>query len=180
MTPREIADLSLQCGHRALSADAKKQGGVTYTPFSIAYAMVARVNPSPDESWLDPAIGRGMFLWATLQYFQDQQYPSWSIQQFLHRHMHACEWDAAAAEDTENLLALWCKDAGYTPPTRRWLYRGDTLMRTGCPKVDVLVGNPPYIRIQHLNPTMREQLREHYLTCAEGNVDIYYAFFEHA
>ncbi len=80
MTPREIADLSLQCGHRALSADAKKQGGVTYTPFSIAYAMVARVNPSPDESWLDPAIGRGMFLWATLQYFQDQQYPSWSIQ----------------------------------------------------------------------------------------------------
>lgn len=46
-------------------------------------------------------------------------------------------------------------------------------------KFDLIIGNPPYIRIQDLSEDVREQVKAFY-TCKEGSVDIYYAFIEQA
>ena len=43
-----------------------------------------------------------------------------------------------------------------------------------------MVGNPPYVRIQHLPEIQRQQMRQQFNSCAQGNVDLYYAFFEQA
>lgn len=43
---------------------------------------------------------------------------------------------------------------------------------------DFIVGNPPYIRIQHLDEPTRKFIRQHYQFCQSGSTDIYIAFYE--
>ncbi len=52
---------------------------------------------------------------------------------------------------------------------------GDELVRN---KFDYIVGNPPYIRIQHLLEEQRKYIQKFYKFCKSGSTDIYIAFFE--
>ncbi|GHT17218.1 DNA methyltransferase [Bacteroidia bacterium] len=45
-------------------------------------------------------------------------------------------------------------------------------------KFDYIVGNPPYIRIQHLDSEQREYIQQNYDFCKSGSTDIYIAFYE--
>jgi len=58
----------------------------------------------------------------------------------------------------------------------------DLFSRTGdnndCLKFDFIVGNPPYVRIQHLDETQRKFIQKNYTFCKSGSTDIYIAFFE--
>lgn len=45
-------------------------------------------------------------------------------------------------------------------------------------KFDFIVGNPPYIRIQHLDEKQRKYIQNRYKFCKKGSTDIYLAFFE--
>ena len=43
---------------------------------------------------------------------------------------------------------------------------------------DFIVGNPPYIRIQHLEEKQRQFIQNRYQFCKSGSTDLYIAFFE--
>lgn len=45
-------------------------------------------------------------------------------------------------------------------------------------KFDFIVGNPPYIRIQHLDVVQRKYIQDNYSFCKNGSTDIYIAFYE--
>ena len=45
-------------------------------------------------------------------------------------------------------------------------------------KFDFIVGNPPYIRIQHLDLAQRNYIQKNYDFCKSGSTDIYIAFYE--
>jgi hypothetical protein len=45
-------------------------------------------------------------------------------------------------------------------------------------KFDFIVGNPPYIRIQHLKKDERNFIQNYYKFCKSGSTDIYIAFYE--
>ena len=45
-------------------------------------------------------------------------------------------------------------------------------------KFDFIVGNPPYIRIQHLDLEQRTYIQNNYEFCKSGSTDIYIAFYE--
>lgn len=45
-------------------------------------------------------------------------------------------------------------------------------------KFDYVVGNPPYIRIQHLDVRERKFIQDHYHFCKSGSTDIFIAFYE--
>ncbi|MDR2169679.1 MAG: N-6 DNA methylase [Planctomycetaceae bacterium] len=45
-------------------------------------------------------------------------------------------------------------------------------------KFDIIVGNPPYIRVQHLDLEHRNFIQQNYGFCKSGSTDIYIAFFE--
>ena len=45
-------------------------------------------------------------------------------------------------------------------------------------KFDFIVGNPPYIRIQHLELNERKFIQNNYSFCKSGSTDIYIAFYE--
>ena len=134
-----------------MQASARKNDGVTYTPWDVACQVVAQADPKPSESWLDTSIGRGMFLWATLHHMQDSGASLVDIEDFLHHRLHAVELNEQAAIDARCLLGAWCEHVGIKPPMRLWLTHADSLC-VCLPRVDVMVGNPPYVRIQHLRP----------------------------
>jgi methylase of polypeptide subunit release factors len=50
--------------------------------------------------------------------------------------------------------------------------------RDGTEHFDYIVGNPPYIRIQHLDKGQREYVQKNYGCCKNGSTDIYIAFYE--
>jgi type I restriction-modification system DNA methylase subunit len=54
----------------------------------------------------------------------------------------------------------------------------DDIFETDIWKFDYIVGNPPYIRIQHLGLEQRQFVQNNYLFCKSGSTDIYIAFFE--
>ncbi|MCX7908225.1 MAG: N-6 DNA methylase [Ignavibacteria bacterium] len=43
---------------------------------------------------------------------------------------------------------------------------------------DIIIGNPPYIRIQHLETKYREYIQKNFNFCQKGSTDIFIAFFE--
>ena len=162
-----------------LDASIRKNEGVTYTPWDITCNVVAQANPKPCESWLDTSLGRGMFLWATLAHMQDNGASLVEIEDFLHHRLYAVELNEQAAIDARCLLNAWCEYAGIKAPIREWLTCANSLALQ-LPHVDVMIGNPPYVRIQHLDETQRSQMRQQFSSCTQGNVDLYYAFFEQA
>lgn len=162
-----------------LQATTRKNEGVTYTPWDVACKVVAQADPKTHESWLDTSLGRGMFLWATLDHMQTQGETLGDIEDFLHHRLYAVELNEQAAIDARCLLGAWCENQGVKPPVRLWLTHADSLSAR-LPRVDVMVGNPPYVRIQHLPEKQRDQMRQQFNSCAQGNVDLYYAFFEQA
>lgn len=157
----------------------RKKKGVTYTPWDVALRVVAEADPKPTEHWLDSSIGRGIFLWATLEYMGQKGASLVEIEDFLLHRIHGVELDPAAANDTVSLLSAWCTFMGIQSPMTSWLVQGDSL-QCRIPRIDVMVGNPPYVRIQHLDSSTRDYMRAQFNSCASGNVDLYYAFFEQA
>lgn len=45
-------------------------------------------------------------------------------------------------------------------------------------RFDFVIGNPPYIRIQHLDVVTREFIQQNFAFCKKGSTDCYVAFFE--
>jgi len=56
--------------------------------------------------------------------------------------------------------------------------RQDLFATNDTQKFDFIVGNPPYIRIQHLDLEPRIYIQNNYEFCKNGSTDIYIAFYE--
>ena len=54
----------------------------------------------------------------------------------------------------------------------------DLFVTNDFQKFDFIVGNPPYIRIQHLDIEQRQYIQNNYEFCKNGSTDIYIAFYE--
>jgi len=53
-----------------------------------------------------------------------------------------------------------------------------SLENNNISKFDFIVGNPPYVRIQHLEEEQRKYIQKNYNFCKSGSTDLYIAFFE--
>ncbi|MDP9359130.1 MAG: Eco57I restriction-modification methylase domain-containing protein [Chloroflexota bacterium] len=62
----------------------------------------------------------------------------------------------------------------------RWVRTGDYLLEApGLPAADYVIGNPPYIRLEEMEPETAASYRGRYRTMV-GRADVYVAFFEAA
>ncbi len=60
---------------------------------------------------------------------------------------------------------------------RRWIRHGDYLLARHSREFDVVVGNPPYIRIEQLNVELQREYRARFSTLSH-RADLYVAFIE--
>ena len=149
-----------------ISSEKKKKFGITYTPLAI----VEYINTTVLKTWredrpprvLDPCCGTGVFLHDIAKKISDR----WGIPlpEVLKDYIYGFEIDAAAAKVCETNLP------GAT-------IRVCDSLKEEYDFCDIIVTNPPYVRIQNLPDEQALYLQENFSFC-KGDTDLYIAFLE--
>jgi SAM-dependent methyltransferase len=156
----------------ALEREHRRAQGAFFTPeplvqFVVANVLSARLRqplPKTDLRILDPACGDGRFLAAARRFLKKKK---------VKHALIGLERDPAffqAAERTLGPVVHRC-EALCEPPA---------VVGQG---VDVVIGNPPYLRSIHLgnaDDALRTRLRGRYAATSHGEWDLYAAFLEQA
>ncbi|GHB80966.1 HsdM family class I SAM-dependent methyltransferase [Persicitalea jodogahamensis] len=159
--------------------DQKKLLGQVYTPPVIVQKILneAGINDEnfPGKSILDPACGDGRFLVEVVR--RIVQYSANSNLEKNLSYVYGWDIDQKALDLCRINLN---KEIENLDVTIDWnLFKKDALHELESDsKFDFIIGNPPYIRIQHLLVRQRNFLQEKYSFCKSGSTDTYIAFFE--
>jgi adenine-specific DNA-methyltransferase len=159
--------------------DQKKLLGQVYTPLHIVEKILDAIGlDSPHflgKPLLDPACGDGRFLVEVVR-----RIVRFSPVENLTENLlcvHGWDIDAEALTLCRQALDQQLAPLGISVPWK--LSKRDALKQSkGTDTFDFIVGNPPYIRIQHLPEKQRVYLQKNYLFCRSGSTDTYVAFFE--
>lgn len=161
--------------------DNQKLLGQVYTPFFVVEKILFDVgfdNPSIlGKTILDPSCGDGRFLTVVAEKII-QFSPKEQLKQNLEK-IYGWDIDAQAIEYClENLNEL-IKHLGIQVDWNIQIANSlKKITEIDTPKFDFIVGNPPYIRIQHLEEAERIFIQSYYKFCKSGSTDTYIAFYE--
>lgn len=167
-----IAEMDRSAGHSGID---RKVAGITYTPPAIAREMVSMLDPQPEWTIREPSCGRGVFAFALAEHWLRRGLSMDDVAAWGERNLLMGDLDADAVAD---LRTLWADTFGRAPA--RLECEDGLLGDAGSIRTDAVIGNPPYVRVQNLEPDVRSAIRSAFPSCAKGNVDIYYAFIESA
>jgi len=173
----EIFELAIPPADRDLN-------GAVYTPAHIADFMCQRAITRGDEVVADISCGAGAFLLGAvrrLRALSGQTVPAIVARQIIGRDILPY-----SIRHARLLLALLALELGEDVAVMSdQLSVGDSFEADWRAKIKaaggvaVVVGNPPYIRLQELPMSVRANLAAgHFNTVSAGNFDLYFAFFE--
>jgi hypothetical protein len=154
-----------------------KTQGVVFTQKHICDKIVELTKPKITDIICEPSVGKGSFVFSLLEYFRRQHTLS-EIIYFIENNLFCYEIDQKFIDDYKNLLKDYIEIIGYTEDFNINVYCEDFLYTTKT--FDLIIGNPPYIKIQNLDKEYLEQLKINYDSLKKGSVDIYFAFIEKA
>ena len=174
-------------GSLVKSYSQEKLFGLVYTPNFIVCKILDDVGYNSSEilgkTIIDPACGDGRFLVEIVKRIIE-----FSPENDLRKNLKCVYgWDideSAIIECQKNLYNL-IKDKNIDI---QWnvnimnsiekYEKPDLFVVSEYQKFDFIVGNPPYIRIQHLDLVQRNYIQRNYDFCKSGSTDIYIAFYE--
>ncbi len=167
----------------------EKLNGQIYTPAYIVDKILDEVGYIKEatvaKKILDPACGDGRFLVEVAKRIIQYSKPE-NLKQNL-ENLYGWDIDSQAITLCIQNLNILIQPLGISVS---WnikecnalfkLNLASTLFGEAQPaeKFDFIVGNPPYIRIQHLEEDQRKYIQANYTFCKSGSTDIYLAFFE--
>lgn len=167
---------------------SEKLNGKVYTPSFVVKKMLDDIGFYGDnvlnKRILDPSCGDGQFLVEVVNRII-QYSPSDILEEQLH---NVYGWDIDSIAVSECISNL-NKQIEHLQININWnIYTKNSLLEIEKIKsnlfsditnvFDIIVGNPPYIRIQHLDESQRHFIQHNYAFCKKGSTDIYIAFFE--
>jgi adenine-specific DNA-methyltransferase len=163
------------------------QPGVIYTKNHIVELILDLVGYTPNErltsrTLLEPACGHGNFLRSAVErLLRSSQLYGESPEQWFPC-LRAFELDKDAYQETCARMTLQLEQANISSALARalvseWVQHSDFLTHEFSSLFDTVVGNPPYVRIEHLDPSRRRVYRERYHTLVQ-RADLYVAFIE--
>ena len=166
----------------------KKLNGVVYTPEWIVNLILDKLDYTEDildKKIIDPACGEGAFIKVAAERLIkdaiDKKLATSEIKKALESNIFGWDTDENAIRECKiNLDEVASK---YDITDVKWnLMQIDSLDKKLTGKYfgyfDFVVGNPPYIRIQHLGEERRKYIQREWKLCRKGSTDSFIAFFE--
>lgn len=131
---------------------------------------------------LEPACGRGAFLLPAIDRLvtsaKTNDVPLSSLRDAIAAFDIDDDHVAITRDAVADLLVRRGLDAGAARRlAQHWVQRADFLLAPDVGNVDVVVGNPPYIRIEQISPILQAEYRRRYPTLYD-RADLYIAFIE--
>lgn len=168
---------------------AEKRFGQIYTPDYIVSRILDDCGYNSVEAILgkrilDPACGDGRFLCEIvrriIQYSPASdvvknlsQVYGWDIDEVA---IEACKVNLNDLVAPLNIVIDW--NVSITNSLRKIEAADLFAARDSVETFDYVVGNPPYVRVQHLDAEERQYIQGQFQFCKSGSTDIYIAFFE--
>jgi len=171
-----------------MQASEKKLNGVVYTPKWIVELILDKLdykNSIYEKRIIDPACGDGAFLSVVVERFIEDAKRKGinnnAIKIKLEDNIFGFDIDKNATEKCISILSNITSK--YSIKGVKWnIIKTDSLDKAFVNKFfnsfDFVVGNPPYIRIQHLGIKRREKIQNEWNLCQKGSTDIFITFFE--
>lgn len=168
----------------------RERNGVVYTRRWVVDLMLDLAGYTADRDLaalraVEPAAGDGSFVLAMVErLLASCQRHARSIVEASDAIL-ACELDSESTARCRDDVARLLSEHGVDHDSARalargWIRTGDYLLDSGTlPKADIVVGNPPYIRLEDVAADRAQMYRKRYATMV-GRADIYVAFYEAA
>ncbi len=165
----------------------EKLKGKIYTPRFIVEKILDDINFLNNniigKKILDPACGDGRFLQVIAERILKNSNKI-DIKNNL-ENIYGWDIDEEAIKNCKNNLNDLIKEFNIVVNWKinicnsiEHIQKNDLFSNNTSETFDYIVGNPPYIRIQHLDEVQRKYIQKNYSFCQSGSTDIYLAFFE--
>lgn len=166
------------------------QHGVVYTrPWVVALMLdLAGYTPTNDltrQTAIEPAAGTGSFLLPMVERLCAARSLWGHPLQDTASALLALELDPQSVQKTQQDVIAVLRRYGATDRLAReladaWVQQGDYLAQAPhLPSADFVIGNPPYVRLEDIDPAVAAGYRQHYRTMV-GRADLYVGFYEAA
>lgn len=171
----------------AKTYDIQKLLGQVYTPSFIVEKILNEIGFNTSDligkSILDPACGDGRFLVVAAQRIIAFSPIEQLAENLAYLHGWDIDHDAVTLciQNLETLIKPYAIQVKWNIKVCNALKQlplKDLFGSQTSEIFDFIVGNPPYIRIQHLDETSRKFIQQNYTFCQSGSTDIYIAFYE--
>ena len=171
-----------------MSISNEKLNGIVYTPKWIVDLILDHIgyqNNICSKKIIDPACGDGAFLSEVVERFisdaKRERMNKQNIKEILEKNIWGFDIDDKAIKRCIDVLDDVVSKHGLK--NVKWqILKTDSLNKPFVGEYfnffDFVVGNPPYIRIQHLGKERRTKIQNEWHLCKRGSTDIFIAFFE--
>jgi adenine-specific DNA-methyltransferase len=154
--------------------------GQIYTPNFIVEKILEDIRFSSAENLkktiIDPSCGDGRFLVKVAERIITWSKPSELAQNLTY--IYGYDIDEKAVTDCKKNLDELVAPFNIKVEWNIFVKNALEMYATEDEKFDFIVGNPPYIRVQHLEETQRKFIQQHFSFCQKGSTDIFIAFFQ--
>src|SRR3989344_6777618 len=171
-----------------MNVSEKKLNGVVYTPKWVVNLILDHLAYKKDiceKKIIDPAGGDGAFLSEVVERFivdaKQNNLDNSVIKKYIEKKIFGFDIDEIAIKKC--VATLDEITSRHNLKNINWqIIKTDSLDKKFVGKYfdffDFVVGNPPYVRIQHLGKARREKIQNDWHLCKRGSTDIFITFFE--
>lgn len=174
-------------GGKQMDGSDGKSHGVVLTKPHIVELILDLIGYTPDRPLhtlrlLEPSCGHGAFVVEAARRLLRSARTNGTDPRFLTSAITAYEVDPASAERSAEAVVEVLVDDGISLAHAKdlaaaWIRTGDFLLAEAEQSFDVIVGNPPYIRIEQLPSVLQSAYRNRYRTLFD-RADLYVALIE--
>lgn len=155
-----------------------KENGIIYTPLKIVEEIIKLTEPSLTDKILEPSVGHGVFIFYLINYMEKKyKLNKIELKDWFENKVYATDINDNSIKELKEMISLFFEKKNIYNINLSNIYTADALF-TEYKDINVVVGNPPYIRTKNLNEVYLKKIKENFNSCKDGNIDIYYAFIE--